>query len=163
MPTPRKRIVDGDAVGSYHLISRCVRQCRLCGDGLEHRRDWIEDRIAALQQSMAIDLTAWNILSLITSTSSPRIGPISPGRGPTAKWRSAGFGCAQVHGCDEKEASRQTHHQPTTRSPRSSGRKSWGGSRGHPPTCCEISIGECLQSLRAASVLYPPPQFACRW
>ena len=63
MPTPRKRIVDGDAVGSYHLISRCVRQCRLCGDGLEHRRDWIEDRIAALQQSMAIELTAWNILS----------------------------------------------------------------------------------------------------
>jgi hypothetical protein len=32
------------------------------------------------------------------------------------------------------------------------------GSRGHPPTCCEISIGECLQSLPAGSVLHPAPQ-----
>ena len=37
------------------------------------------------------------------------------------------------------------------------------GSRGHPPTCCEISVGECLQSLPAGSVLHPAPQFACRW
>lgn len=63
MPTPRKRIIDDDVVGSYHLISRCVRQARLCGGALEHRRGWIEDRIAELQASMAIDLTAWNILS----------------------------------------------------------------------------------------------------
>jgi len=63
MPTPRKNIVDENVVGDYHLISRCVRQCRLCGDELEHRRDWIERRIAQLQRSMAIDLTAWNILS----------------------------------------------------------------------------------------------------
>lgn len=63
MPTPRKCIVDDEAVGTYHLISRCVRQCRLCGEELEHRRGWIEERIAALQQSMAIDLVAWNILS----------------------------------------------------------------------------------------------------
>lgn len=63
MPTPRKHIVEDDVVGTYHLISRCVRQCMLCGDGLEHRRDWIEERIAQLQESMAIDLNAWNILS----------------------------------------------------------------------------------------------------
>ena len=63
MPTPRKRIVDDGAIGTYHLISRCVRQCRLCGDDVEHRRGWIEERIAKLQQSMAIDFVAWNILS----------------------------------------------------------------------------------------------------
>jgi hypothetical protein len=41
--------------------------------------------------------------------------------------------------------------------------ESHAGSRGHPPTCCEISVGECPQSLPAGSVLHPAPQFACRW
>ncbi len=63
MPTPRKNIVDDEVVGDYHLISRCVRQSRLCGGELEHRRGWIERRIAQIQRSMAVDLTAWNILS----------------------------------------------------------------------------------------------------
>jgi REP element-mobilizing transposase RayT len=63
MPTPRSQIVDEREVGTYHCISRCVRQERLLGRGLEHRRDWIERRIAELQTSMAIDVVAWNILS----------------------------------------------------------------------------------------------------
>jgi len=63
MPTPRNLIVDEREVGTYHCISRCVRQERLFGRGLEHRRDWIERRIAELQAAMAIDIVAWNILS----------------------------------------------------------------------------------------------------
>lgn len=63
MPTPRRLIVDEREVGTYHCISRCVRQERLLGRGLEHRRDWIERRIAELQEAMAIDIVGWNILS----------------------------------------------------------------------------------------------------
>lgn len=63
MPTPRRCIVDDAAVGTYHCISRCVRRAMLCGGGKEHRRGWIEDRIAELQEAMAIDATAWCVLS----------------------------------------------------------------------------------------------------
>ncbi|MFM1832773.1 MAG: hypothetical protein RLZZ461_1089 [Planctomycetota bacterium] len=63
MATPRHCIVNEDEVGTYHCISRCVRRSKLMGDGLQHRRDWIESRIAELQESMAIDVTAWCILS----------------------------------------------------------------------------------------------------
>ena len=63
MATPRGRIVDDEAVGTYHCISRCVRKAMLCGEGLEHRRTWIENRIADLQGAMAIDLTAWHVMA----------------------------------------------------------------------------------------------------
>jgi len=63
MPTPRRCIVDEDTVGTYHCISRCVRGAMLCGEGKEHRRGWIEDRMAELQSAMAIDATAWCVLS----------------------------------------------------------------------------------------------------
>ncbi len=89
MPTPRRNIVDDDVVGDYHLISRCVRQCRLCGDELEHRRDWIERRIAQLQRSMAIDLTAWNILSNhlhILATNRPDVAKTWSDREVALRW-----------------------------------------------------------------------------
>ena len=63
MATPRGHIVDDEAVGTYHCISRCVRKAMLCGEGLEHRRTWIESRIADLQEAMAIDLTAWHVMA----------------------------------------------------------------------------------------------------
>ena len=63
MATPRGHIVDDEAVGTYHCISRCVRKAMLCGEGLEHRRTWIENRIADLQGAMAIDLTAWHVMA----------------------------------------------------------------------------------------------------
>ncbi len=63
MATPRRCIVNEDEVGTYHCISPCVRRSKLMGEGLEHRRDWIEERVAQLQEWMAIDITAWCILS----------------------------------------------------------------------------------------------------
>ena len=63
MATPRGRIVNEEEVGTYHCISRCVRQAMLCGQEYEHRRDWIEHRIAELQEAMAIDVTAWHVMS----------------------------------------------------------------------------------------------------
>ena len=42
MTTARGQIVDTDLTRYYHCISRCVRGAFLCGDGYEHRKDWIE-------------------------------------------------------------------------------------------------------------------------
>jgi hypothetical protein len=63
MPTPRHVIVDESKPGLYHVMSRCVRRAHLCGDGFEHRRDWIQERIETLASVMAIDIYAWDILS----------------------------------------------------------------------------------------------------
>ena len=63
MTTPRGLIVNDDEVGTYHCISRCVRRAMLCGDRYEHRKAWIEDRIADLQEAMAIDITSWHVMS----------------------------------------------------------------------------------------------------
>jgi REP element-mobilizing transposase RayT len=62
MPTPRRVIVDESTPGLYHCISRCVRRAYLCGDGYEHRRRWMKQRIATLVELMAIDVFAYSIL-----------------------------------------------------------------------------------------------------
>ena len=63
MPTPRHTIVDESKPGLFHVISRCVRRAHLCGDGFEHRRDWIQRQLEFLASVMAIDIYAWDILS----------------------------------------------------------------------------------------------------
>lgn len=62
MPTPRSVVVDDSRPGVYHCISRCVRRAFLCGDGYNHRRDWIQKRLDELVSLMAIDIYAWEIL-----------------------------------------------------------------------------------------------------
>ncbi|MDP6600746.1 MAG: hypothetical protein QGH76_00465, partial [Phycisphaerales bacterium] len=63
MPTPRHAIVNSNAPGVYHCISRCVRRAFLCGDGYEHRKRWLERRMDFLVSLMAIELYAYQILS----------------------------------------------------------------------------------------------------
>jgi hypothetical protein len=63
MGYPRSQIVDLLVSGFYHCISRCVRRAFLCGGEFEHRRRWIEDRLAELIEVFAIRLGAYAILS----------------------------------------------------------------------------------------------------
>ena len=62
MPTPRRSIVDDTKPGVYHCISRCVRRAHLCGDGYDHRKEWIEQQIAFLTSVMAITVFAHQVL-----------------------------------------------------------------------------------------------------
>ena len=54
----RKDMLGGNASGDgvwVHCISRCVRRAYLCGDGLDHRKDWIERRLRLIAQTAAVE------------------------------------------------------------------------------------------------------------
>lgn len=62
MATPRSQIVDPQVTPWYHCISRCVRRAFLCGEGFEHRKQWIEDRLKELVGLFAIDCAGFAIM-----------------------------------------------------------------------------------------------------
>ena len=63
MPEPRKALISLEATPYYHCVSRCVRRAFLIGDQYEHRRRWVEERIAELQRVFAIDVCAFAVMS----------------------------------------------------------------------------------------------------
>lgn len=63
MAVARSLLVDNSQSGFYHCISRCVRRAHLCGDGFDHRRDWIRSRLRQLTRIFAIDACAFAVLS----------------------------------------------------------------------------------------------------
>lgn len=69
MTIARRYIVDAQASGTYHVVSRCVRRALLCGrDPLtgrdfSHRKNWIEKRIFALAARFAIGIYAYAVMS----------------------------------------------------------------------------------------------------
>jgi len=62
MTLARSRLVDLDVTRYYHCISRCVRRAFLCGEGYEHRKQWIEDRIERLAGSFAVAVCGFAVM-----------------------------------------------------------------------------------------------------
>ncbi len=62
MTVPRSQIVDLAQTRYYHCTSRCVRQAHLCGEGFEHRMQWIEDRIELLAANFAVSICSFSVL-----------------------------------------------------------------------------------------------------
>ena len=69
MTQARSLLVPANAHGVYHCVSRCVRRAWLCGqDPLtgadhEHRRQWVEDRLALLAELYAVSIWAYAVMS----------------------------------------------------------------------------------------------------
>ena len=94
MGYPRARIVDSSTAGFYHCISRCVRRAFLCGDEHDHRRQWIEQRLAELLDIFTIEACAYAIMSNHLHLILRRI-PRRHVRSPTWRSPAAGLGCSR--------------------------------------------------------------------
>ena len=62
MTVARSQLVDVSVTRYYHCISRCVRRAFLCGEGYEHRKQWIEDRLEALSQAFAVSVCGFSVM-----------------------------------------------------------------------------------------------------
>jgi hypothetical protein len=62
MTTARKELVDVDVTRWYHCISRCVRLAFLMQNGVEDRKQWIEDRLKLLTEHFCIAVGGFAIL-----------------------------------------------------------------------------------------------------
>ena len=62
MTVARSQLVDPEVTAYYHCISRCVRRAYLCGEGYEHRKDWIEKRLEELADIFAISVAGFSIM-----------------------------------------------------------------------------------------------------
>jgi len=56
MTMPRRQLVDVAVTRYYHCISRCVRRAFLCGEGVTHRKAWIEARLEVLAKHFAVSV-----------------------------------------------------------------------------------------------------------
>ncbi len=62
MTVARKTLVDVSLTRYYHCISRCVRGAFLCGEGFEHRKQWIEDRLELLAAQFAVSVCGFAVM-----------------------------------------------------------------------------------------------------
>jgi REP element-mobilizing transposase RayT len=62
MTVARSQLVDVGVTRYYHCISRCVRRARLCGEGFEHRKQWIEDRLERLAGCFGVSVCGFAVM-----------------------------------------------------------------------------------------------------
>ena len=69
MPQSRRSQISLADTPYYHCVSRCVRQCYLCGvdqnsgKSFEHRRGWVERRLLELASVYSINICAYAVMS----------------------------------------------------------------------------------------------------
>ena len=63
MPQARKRIIDPSRPTWVHCTSRCVRRAFLCGNGFEHRRGWVEERLKFLTRIFAVEIASYAVMA----------------------------------------------------------------------------------------------------
>ncbi len=69
MATPRYKLVDREQAAHYHIVSRCVQQAYLfgtdpiSGQNVDHRKQWVIDRMRELASCYAIDVDAYAVMS----------------------------------------------------------------------------------------------------
>ncbi|TVR44484.1 MAG: transposase [Planctomycetota bacterium] len=63
MRQARERQFDPQDPPWLHCISRCVRRAFLCGEGFEHRKQWIERRLELLARHCAVAVGAYAVMS----------------------------------------------------------------------------------------------------
>lgn len=62
MTTPRSIIVNREITRYYDVTSRCVRRAHLCGEGKEHRKEWLEARLEELAGIFALDVCGYAVM-----------------------------------------------------------------------------------------------------
>ena len=62
MTVARSQLVDLEMTRYYHCISRCVRRAFLCGEGFEHRKTWIEERLELLAGNFSVSVCGFAIM-----------------------------------------------------------------------------------------------------
>ena len=62
MTVARSLLVDSQLTRYYHCISRCVRRAFLCGEGYEHRKQWIEARLELLAKNFAVSVCGFAVM-----------------------------------------------------------------------------------------------------
>ena len=69
MTTARSLLIPPASAGTFHCVQRCVRRAFLCGQdrytgqSFEHRKHWVEQRIALLAESFAVAIHAYAVMS----------------------------------------------------------------------------------------------------
>jgi putative transposase len=82
MTRARATLVSVQDAPYYHCIGRCVRRAFLCGfdaqsqTSFEHRRGWMQERLALLTDAFAIELCAYALdVESLSSSSQTFAGP----------------------------------------------------------------------------------------
>ena len=69
MTTARRQQICLGITPFYHCVTRCVRRAYLCGydrvgkRNLDHRRQWIEDRLVLFAEVFCIDIAGFTVMS----------------------------------------------------------------------------------------------------